>query len=215
MFDEGIIGRNVPDCLWPTNNEYDIPLLDFHKQGNAVDLPVLVWGSTGRTTRNKGTWAFYTDDYRFNGVWRSPEKVVQSGCVSVIEPNYTIINQTPVAMALWGIYKKRWLARYWQEFGAKKVFVDMNVGTRYSEFNLLGVPKGWKAYATRGYEDKIDDLLYEYDLAQQHAETTNIIFVVYGGGRQVQEKCRHFASMTWIADQRTSVRERNGHNNNG
>lgn len=209
MLNDGLVGRGVPDCIWPSDNEYDIPLLDLNKQSDAVDLPVLVWGSLNRTSKNKGIWAFYTDDYRFNGVWRNPKTVIDSGCVSVIEPNFTITNQTPVAMALWGVYKKRWLCRYWQEFGNVKIFVDLNVGRRYADFNLMGVPRGWKAYATRGYELQLDDLDFEHTLATQYAGTDDVIFLVYGGGKAVQEKCRQLRGAVWVPDQRTAVRERN------
>lgn len=206
MIGFGLNGKAVPNAIWPTDNEFDIPVLNTDFQANALDLPFLIWGSVSRQVKNKGTWAFYTDDYRFTSLWKSPEKIIASGCVNCVEMNYTITNQTPFPEALYSIYRKRWLARYWQEFGKKRIFVDMNIGMSYSAYNLLGVPSGWKAYSSRAYKDKLDDLLYEYHLAQQHADSDDFIFVVYGGGIEAQYICRHHKCMIWINDHKSASR---------
>lgn len=64
--------RDIPDCLWPTDNHFDIPTLRADLQGNAVDVPVTGWGTVRRTTMMPGTWHFYVDDYRFNKLWTDP-----------------------------------------------------------------------------------------------------------------------------------------------
>ena len=64
------------------------------------------------------------------------------------------------------IYQKRWISRSLQECGIK-VWIDLNVSRRYAELNLIGVPIGYNAFITRGYADRIDDLNYEYTLAQR------------------------------------------------
>lgn len=207
MIGEGLFSSVVPDCLWPTDNEYDIPILNSSYQADAVDLPVTMWGTGGRIARMHGTWGFYVDDYRFSVLWKSPHKVLTSGCVNCIEPNFTVTNQSPFSAALWHTYKKRWIARYWQEHGNKKIFVDLNVGKRYAELNLVGVPLGWRAYATRGYDDRADDLLFEYELAVQHRGNGDVLFLVYGGGKRVQSMCRQFDTVIWIPDYKTAVRE--------
>jgi hypothetical protein len=67
------------------------------------------------------------------------------------------------------------------------VIVDMNVGEAFYDINMLGVPKGWKAYATRGYTSRTDQTLHEYKLACDRAGSEQILFIVYGGGIAVKE----------------------------
>jgi hypothetical protein len=109
--------------------------------------------------------------------------------INAVEPNISIYGQTPRVLALKAIYEKRWIARWWQSVGVR-IFVDMNVHPAYAEDNLLGVPPRWKTYATRGYTDRLDDTLREFDLACKHAQTREITFVVYGGGQLVKTEAR-------------------------
>jgi hypothetical protein len=179
----------VPDALWPSDNQFGIPSLLLSMQADAVDLPVVVWGSISRNTSMNGTWAFYTDDYRFEHLWNDPSLIIKTACVNAIEPNYSIYNQTPPAVAMWQIYRKRWMARYWQSKGLR-IFVDLNVNRAFAEDNLQGVPAGWSAFATRGYNDRVNDLAHELSLAQGVAgKKDGLLFVVYGGGSIVKKFC--------------------------
>ena len=92
-----------------------------------------------------GTLHFYTDDYRFNAVYEHPEKILQQNPAQIVEPNFSLFNETPIAFGLQAIYKKRLVARQMQEEGIR-VFVDLNVANKFYAFNLLGVPKGWSAF---------------------------------------------------------------------
>lgn len=188
---ENVARFEVPDCVWPTDNEAGIPLLDINKQADAIDLPVNIWGARlGRTalTRLGGTVLFYTEDYRFVGVWKNPTTVIRGRLVNAGEVNYSVYTQMPPTVALYQTYKKRWLARYWQQAGLK-IIVDLNVASQYWKMNLLGVPHGWRAYSTRGYTSRLDALEIELQIACTHAGTEDVIFVVYGGGRKVREWC--------------------------
>lgn len=190
---------DVPDALWPSDNEWGIPTLRADLQAKAVDLPVSLWGAVARTARMKGTWLFYCEDYRFEALWKDPSGVVNSACASIVEPNFSIGPQTPRAVALWQIYRKRWLARYWQSLGIR-VFVDMNVDTTtFGDIMMLGVPAGWLAYATRGYSDRLEFTVAEYDLACERAGTDGILFLLYGGGRACGELARE-RGWAWISE---------------
>ncbi|MDY7078645.1 MAG: DUF4417 domain-containing protein [Chloroflexota bacterium] len=191
--------EDVPDALWPSDNEWDIPLLDVNLQAQAVDLPVALWGALGRKKRMHGTWVFYCEDYRFEALWKDPSGIVNTQCVNVVEPNFTIGPQTPRAVALWQIYRKRWLARWWQSQGIK-VFVDMNIDmSTFGSIGLLGVPSGWLAYATRGYNARIDYTILEYQAACVHAGTDAILFLLYGGGEACQELAQE-QGWVWISE---------------
>lgn len=197
----------VPDALWPSDNDWGVPLLDVNHMATAVELPVEAWGrgSGARTKQTRGTWHFYTEDYRFQALWDDPSPVVRSGCAAVVEPNFSCYTDMPPAVALWRIYQKRWLARYWQSFGIK-VFADLNVAEPHYALNLLGIPKGWTAWATRGYTERMASTVKEWEMACEHAGTDNICYWVYGGGKQVQKLCRE-RGWVHILEQRDEVRD--------
>lgn len=191
---EQICQSGVPNAKFPTNNKWGIPTLKENYQADYIDMPFIQWGSIARNRRMPGTYSFYTDDYRFNALWKNPEKVVDSGCVTAIEPNITLSLTSPKAYVIAAMYCKRWIARYWQEEGIR-ILVDMNVPPEFSDLNLLGVPHGWRAYASHGYAGRIEALKEEYKIACNHAGTRDILWVVYGGGKAVRELCE---SKQWV-----------------
>lgn len=200
--------RDVPDEVFASDNDFGIPLLDIAMQADAIASPVQAWGSgaAARSRQNSGMWHFYTEDYRFDALWADPSPVVNSGCAAVVEANFSAYSNMPRAVALWAIYRKRWLARWWQMQGVR-VFVDLNVAENHYEDNLLGVPSGWTAYATRGYESRWELTEREFALACGRAGTEQIQFLVYGGGKVVRDRCKGRGWMH-IAEQRDVAKGR-------
>lgn len=189
--------EGVPDSLWPTDNEWGIPLLDIERQADAFDLPIETWGAKGRN-RKAGTYHFYTEDARFATIWQKPDMLIVAGCVNAVEPNFSVYDQVPRAVALWATFRKRWLARYWQSRGVR-IFVDLNVARPYDDLNLLGVPRGWRSYATRGYESRLFMTDEELAIARAHAGTDSVLFLVYGGSAKVREWCNANGAV-WVAE---------------
>ena len=72
---------------------------------------------------------FYVDDYRFDAIWKDPAKVLKSGVKALVEPNCSLYDTTPIAYGLHQIYKKRWIARYFQECGIL-IYADLNVSIK-------------------------------------------------------------------------------------
>ena len=191
----------MPDCLFPSNNEYGIPTLDLSMCAEYCDLPVIGWGTQRRTDKMPGTWHFYVDDYRFNALWQHPEKILMTGCVNLIEPNFSVYQQTPKALSIWQVYRKRWLSRYWQRNGIR-VIVDLNVSHLYQDINVMGVPEGWYSFATRGYTDRWKDTVREYQMAGEIAgdNVGKLMFLVYGGGQTIKKLCGD-NNYVWIPEQ--------------
>jgi len=178
---------SVPDCLYESNNEYEIPNLLLEKQAGKLLLPLVAYGSI-RRSMNAQTVHFYVDDYRFNRIWENPAKILNGKIIAVVEPNTSLFDTTPLAYGLQQIYKKRWIARYWQECGIL-VYADLNVSTKFWEYNRMGIPNGYNAFATRGYADRLQFLKNELGMAKDISgkETPNII--VYGGGEKIRKFC--------------------------
>ena len=71
-----------------------------------------------------------------------------------------------------------------------RCWVDLNVAERWEDLNLIGVPRGWKAYAThqQRYMDE-SHLMHQFELAQAHAMSDNIKFAVYAHNKEVERIC--------------------------
>ena len=197
--------REVPDAIWPTDNKWGVPLLDVKMQARALSAPVAKWGVQSRRSLMPGTYHFYVEDYKFNALWTDPSVIINSQCTSVIEPNFTTGKDMPNAVALWGIYRKRWLARYWQSYGVS-VFVDLNVEPCFAELNMLGVPKGWAAYATRWRAQDCDDIPTQFALAQELAGDVAVLFVVVGGRDRAEAMCQEHGWL-WVKEHAGEVND--------
>lgn len=188
----------APDALFETDNEWGIPLLRVTQMPTFIVAPVTKWGDAARTSHMPGTYQFYVDDYKFTALWKRPEAVVKSGCAAAIEPNFSTNDQMARAVVLWRTYQKRWIARYWQSYNIQ-IFVDLYTAPRYHDISLLGVPKGWRAYATRGLSKHIGRIEVDYARAIEHAGDLDIVFLVYGGGKEVELLCREMG-VNWIPE---------------
>lgn len=198
-----LTGADVPNTVYPTDNEWGVPVLRLDRQADVVDVPFSRWGRATRKSRMKGTWHFYTDDYKFSTCWSRPQVVVNSACVAAVECNFSVHAQTPAAIAVYQTFRKRWLARLWQDRGIR-VLVDLNVAREHRALNLLGVPRGWRAFATRGAVARLTDIEEEHAIAAERAGGEPL-FVVYGGGADVAELARRRA-WHWFPEEADAVR---------
>lgn len=181
---------SIPDIIFPSDNDLEIPTLDIDMQAEYCTIPFLCFGEQRRTynLNGSGTLHFYTDDYRFNTVFEHPDKILQSNPGGIVEPNFSLYNEMPVSFGLQLLYKKRWIARVMQSKGIR-TFVDLNVAQKFYMLNMIGVPRGWRAFATRGYSGRLSNLEFEYNIAKDWAQGETPLFVIYGGG----DTCRRFA----------------------
>ena len=180
----------IPDTLFPSDNDAEIPTLRLDMQAQELSIPFLCWGEQKRSTNllGLGSMHFYTDDYRYEALYNHPEQILKANPRNIVEPNYSLFNDMPISFGLQRIYKKRWIARAMQERGIR-VFVDLNAAQKFYRLNMLGVPMGWKAFCTRGYSERLENLEYEYEIAKNWAQGEEPLFVIYGGG----SACRRFA----------------------
>lgn len=201
--------------LWPGKNRYGVTDLLLEFQAAELPCPVVRWGEIYRGAGIPGgTHHFYVDDFQFSGLWSRPWKVGTSKCAVAVEPNYSIgpAAQTPRWKALQFIGQKRWLARYWQEQYGVRIIVDLNVHPDYRDISILGVPRGWRAYATRVHPDTpwewVED---DWALACERAGTDDIFFAVFGGHWEAMQRCRdngwvwHRSGRDWRRPQSTFV----------
>ena len=170
-------------------------------------LPFAPYGA-GRKTKSAQTIHFYVDDYRFANVWKNPAKVLNTCARAVIEPNFSLFDTTPFAQGLDLIYKKRWLARYFQECGLN-VYADLNVSSKFYEVNRLGIPAGYNAFATRGTRGHLAELETELMIAREISGEAIPNLIVYGGGQEIHDFCNQ-NSLVYIHDFMTEKGGENG-----
>lgn len=197
----------VGDVIYPSDNIIDIPCLRMDRQPGFLEVPLAAYG-TGRKMSGAMTVHFYVDDYRFDTLWKNPARLLATNAKAIVEPNFSTFDTMPLALGLQFIYKKRWLARYYQENGLN-VYADLNVSSKFYEYNRMGIPDGYNAFATRGYRGMLDRLEAELDIARDISglETPNLI--VYGGGKEIKVYCcRH--QLVYIHDFMTAKKEGGG-----
>ena len=186
----------VPDCLFASDNQFDIPALKMSKENVYLQLPFKPWGADARTKTGVGTYHFYVDDYRFNAIWNDPTKISNSGCGAIVEPNCSLYETTPIGYGIFLIYKKRWIARFLQDYGID-VFVDLNVTEKFHQYNIMGIPKGYNAFFTRGYDNRLNALEKELQIAREISGLEIPNFCVYGGSKKVKDFCDKY-SLTFV-----------------
>ena len=188
-------GRIIYPVMF-SDNDWGIPTLNLQYQ--VTEIPVLIerWGRIARHgTRMPGMWHFYTDDYKFTGIWRNPDVVIKTGAIAAVEPNFSTGENYAKAEILYNVWQKRWLGAYWQTRGIK-IMVDLNYQDTLDDIMMLGVPRGWRSYALRihnadGY--KVEDAVDVYRRAQKHAETEDIVFAVFSTTKRgVPEACEKY-----------------------
>ena len=192
----------ICDQLFPVDpeaGEWEIPLLDDSMQAQEVAIPFICWGEQRRTIdlMGNGTVHFYCDDYRYgNSLYEHPEKILQHHPRNIVEPNFSLYLDMAPAFGLQAVYKKRVVARMMQDKGVR-VFVDLNVAQKFIKLNLLGVPHGWRAFATRGYSDRLPGLELEYRIAEASASVAGRkpLFVCYGGGAKCKDFCKEVGAI--------------------
>lgn len=69
------------------------------------------------------------------------------------------------------------------------VYADLNVSKKFVEYNRLGIPDGYNAFATRGYADREEYLRDEIQLAREISGMDIPNMIVYGGGEKIREIC--------------------------
>lgn len=176
------------DVLYESNNPFEIPNLLIEQQAGKLELPLSPWGANSRLRKDVTTYHFYVDDYRFEALFKDPINLLTSGCKAVVEPNCSCHDQTPIAWGIQLIYKKRWLSRYFQECGIK-VYADLNVSHKFIEYNKMGIPEGYNAFATRGLDGWMESLKSDLQVAQEISGLEKPNLIVYGGGDKIHEFC--------------------------
>jgi hypothetical protein len=214
LFPAILTKKDVGDWIFPSSNAQGVPDLNPRLQPLGLEAPVNRWGAKARKNRVEGqTIHFYTDDYRFTGLWKDPTQIINSGARAMAECNFSTNSEMPESVVQAYIYMKRWISTWAQKQGGLEIWVDVAIDKRWHDIALLGVPRGWKSYSTYTYITSYDPeewLIPQYEMCVNHAGDEHINFWVYGGEEEVQKLCLEHGWLWTPAHQQAYLRNVGG-----
>src|SRR4051794_20841769 len=78
--------------------------------------PLFLWRTYGLVQAKGMTLGFYVWDEKLDGLWRNPQRqtarLLAAGVSAVIEPDFSLWADAPLAEQLWNTYRTRWMGRY-------------------------------------------------------------------------------------------------------
>lgn len=155
-----------------SSTPYGIPDLD---PCDFVPSDLAAWNVSRQreyAAANGGCIHYFLDDYRFETVWSSPERllprVLEVG--ASLTPDFSLWDDMPLCASVWNVYRSRWCGAYWQSHGVK-VIPTVHWGTPETyQFCFDGIPEdsvvatssvgAWKYKSDQiGFRDGIQELV--------------------------------------------------------
>lgn len=108
---------------FPSSSEYGIPDL---QPTDFVPANLASWNMPRHreyAAISGGALHFFIDDYRFETVWSSPERLLDrvKAVGAALTPDFSIWTDMPLAAQAWNIYRARWCGAYWQSNGVNVI----------------------------------------------------------------------------------------------
>lgn len=141
---------NLDSCnlrvIWPSEGPYHMPII---MPTEFVPTCLGTWnnpngkGGWKNAADNGGAMHFFLDDYRFEGIWRSPEKTLDKVLYvgAALTPDFSIYQHTPRPVQMWQIYRQRWMGAWWQ-FNGISVIPAVRWGEEGTwDFVFEGLPR--------------------------------------------------------------------------
>lgn len=131
-------------AVWPSVGPYDMPPLE----GTDYEPTMLAaWNLPAQRQRaadEDGALHFYIDDYRFESLWRNPDKyfprIEEVG--AAITPDYSIFSKSPFPTQIWQTYRQRWMGAFWQYNGVIVIPTVRWAEPNTYDFVFEGLPYG-------------------------------------------------------------------------
>jgi hypothetical protein len=189
-------------ALWPTDNEWGIPVLPPTRFEPAQ---LVAYSDRRACTAAAGTNAavhFFLDDYRFETLWSKPERGL-SRCAAVgaaLTPDFSLWTDMPLAMQLWQVYRSRWVGCWLLHHGIHVVpTVSWSTPDSYP-FAFAGIaPGSVVAVSTVGIQrDPVARGLFADGFAAMMKQLRPSTVLIYG--RPPTEQVRGWSMIRCYAD---------------
>lgn len=103
------------------SGKWGLPLI--HKQElNVEKIDLIACSDTKANDKSDNTQKgvhFFVDDYRFNGIYKNPERTLQrySQYAFLLSPDFSTYTDMPLWRQMESVAKNRWVGAYWQQNG--------------------------------------------------------------------------------------------------
>ena len=135
---------NLAYAQFEGDGEYDIPMLLPTHIDNLTDIPLqgFNYALKEKNPENIGVH-FFLHDYQFERVWNYPDRYTEilSKFAFVLSPDFSPYSDMPKALQIYNVYRNRWCARYWQEYGINVIPTITWASDDSLSYCLNGVPK--------------------------------------------------------------------------
>lgn len=135
---------NLAYAQFEGDGDYDIPMLLPTHIDNLADIPLqgFNYALKEKNPENIGVH-FFLHDYQFERVWNYPDRYTEilSKFAFVLSPDFSPYSDSPRAIQIYNVYRNRWCARYWQEYGIKVIPTITWANDDSLSYCLNGVPK--------------------------------------------------------------------------
>jgi len=161
--------------------KYNIPLIK--KQDiNLESLDVIGYTKTklGDTENKNKMVHFAHHDWKFETVWREPEKAIEKlgQYYALCSPDFSIYWDMPLALQINNVFRNRWCGAYWQSLGLKVIPTIAWGDEKTWEFCFDGVEEGSTVFVITYFVRHPDRFLAGYNKMLEKIKPETVI--VYG-----------------------------------
>lgn len=146
------------------------------------------------------TIGFYVDDYRFEPLWSRPQfsldRLLASQPAALIEPDFSLYSDHPLAVSIWNLYRSRWLARWWQERGVK-VIPSLCWSPQTYKLATAGIPFG-SVVAVEGRPRFKDPVIFRKGLWHAIKEIDPSAILMYGCDESLRKSLPDYLNCIWL-----------------
>ena len=168
--------------LFPSDNALGFPLLYATPMEEPASLTN--WSDRRLGLEGKGIH-FFTDDYRFEPLWNSPDRYEAQlrNASHVLTPDFSCYSDWPRSMQMWNIYRSRWLGALWQSWGLSVIPTVTWGCWRTFDFVFKGIERGSTvAISTSGASFLANRRSFEAGFLAMLEEIDPSLVLVYGEG---------------------------------
>lgn len=131
-----------------------------------------------------GALHFFLDDYRFETIWSSPERLLPrvSEVGAALTPDFSMWVDMPRAAQIWNVYRARWVGAYWQSNGVEVIPTACWSTPDTYDFCFDGIPpNSTVAISSMGIRSSVvDQSLFREGLQALIARTQPQLILAYG-----------------------------------
>lgn len=131
-----------------------------------------------------GALHFFIDDYRFETVWSSPERLLERALAvgASLTPDFSVYRDIPRASQIWNTYRSRWAGAFWQYHGVE-VIPTVGWGAPDTfDFCFDGIPqRSIVAVSDVGMKNsEVDKALFRIGMCELVNRTNPFLILSYG-----------------------------------